>query len=696
MSYSPPSRSERRPRIAWCWLIALASLSALWLGFGTTPGAAQTPRWQIYSPLPGTTISGERVFVMAHVVRGDAAEVARDAILLVDGKAVATRVNGGGLRALLATPLAPGSHRFELRSRSEAWPTFQWSATVPTSGPGSTDAAQAGRARRGDVEGTISTFTRGTSISGDGAALRQEPEGTSHLRLDARGTYGAWRLPVRLYLTTDETGRAQPRHRFSVGLEGPHLRIYGGDIFPTFQPLVLDGARFRGGQAEVHAGPLHAYAARGLLRRGIEGIDPLVGFGGPQGGAYRRSATALRLAVGQQRGFLLGLGVLRATDRADSVDRTLAATPGQNVVAGADASLYLWRALRLSGGAAFSLTTTDTRLGAITQAQADSVFEVELPFDPLEYDHYFILNTTTTPLIPAELTSLAWFARLVSDFSMGGTHRFEARARSVGSSFTSYANPFLIRDRRGLTLTERYASPARRLTASVRASFEEDDLSGSRGMRRTQRRVDMRASWQPTASLPRLTASLRLSERESEPDATGFRFSQDYLRGGSLGAFYALRTGRWQHALHVQGTHQRRSDRIRPQLSSTTSLLNITLLEDPPGPFAFDGEVGLQWAETDGPLVLPGQERWSLRARYRPRPTLEAALRAGRTTTDATDFAGKASRWQFDATGRLRLPAYRVTLELAGGLNRYRERDAGMRAYDETFVVLRTRYDFGR
>ena len=55
-----------------------------------------------------------------------------------------------------------------------------------------------------------------------------------------------------------------------------------------------------------------------------------------------------------------------------------------------------------------SLTTQDISTGPLTRAQVDSVFgDVDLPFDPSDYRRILILNASTFPLRPHELSSLA-------------------------------------------------------------------------------------------------------------------------------------------------------------------------------------------------------------------------------------------------------------------------------------------------
>jgi hypothetical protein len=97
------------------------------------------------------------------------------------------------------------------------------------------------------------------------------------------------------------------------------------------------------------------------------------------------------------------------------------------------------------------LLANDISSGSISKAQFDTTIG-EIPFDPAEYEKYFVLNTSLIPIDPSKLTSLAYQTSF--KFNYFG-HNLIAIYKSIGSEYNSLANSFLRKDVRGFSIYDR-------------------------------------------------------------------------------------------------------------------------------------------------------------------------------------------------------------------------------------------------
>ncbi|GIV60989.1 MAG: hypothetical protein KatS3mg043_2078 [Rhodothermaceae bacterium] len=679
-------------------------MGLVWVG--SSPAAAQAVDgpWQIHSPAPDTLVQDGSLFVVVTLQAGKRLDPA-SVRLYLDGQELTrqAKVSDTSVRLLYARRLGAGRHTLHIEGQEaggSSLPALQWSFRVAGAAEDAAVATAPRPARRFDFTGSTILDTRTSDFSGR-RDLRQEPLRTYVLQAEAEGRYGAFTFPVRLYLTTDEDPRAQPRNRFLVGVRSEHLTLLLGDNTPLYNPLMLDGARTRGIRAELYLHPVRLAGVHGQLRRGIEPERLPGAISGPA--AFTRTLTALRLGVGSERSVLWHLDVARARDDAGSLPEDLAEatglTPMENLVAGSSLSLRLLQGrLYFEGGGALSLTTEDVARGVATRARIDSLFDTHIPVDPADLAWLFTFNTTTVPLRPDRLSSLAWYLR--GRVAAGG-HTFTAEVRQVGEAYVAFGNPFLLSDRRSLTLTDRFKLLGDRLSGTLRYQHygtprRDDPTRASLNADLFYGQVALAPWRRPTWFF----ASLRLHNRSTTREGTGDPASDTRVRSFSVGGYHLARSGDYQHGLSLSYTYTDRRDVLLPALDNVTRVITAGLNETFPFPLYFNMQLNhlLVTSGDQGTLrkltTLSGLIGYRLR-----RPELDVSAGVQNTHTAETELFLTPGGEPLvlpgsDRIGLLLRGVYRLRrdmeLELQLGYDTYR----GEAEYTDRYVVLRHRYTF--
>ncbi|MDI6807683.1 MAG: hypothetical protein QME66_01715 [Candidatus Eisenbacteria bacterium] len=355
-----------------------------------------------------------------------------------------------------------------------------------TSGVALPEFALAFQTGKTSVAGRLPSITGDTyidlksdDITGPGASVRQEPGQTNMFRVRASGKYSILRYSGNVFLTSDEKSNKQPKHKFKGELKLPHLDFYAGDVTPTYSELVLWGKRVRGTQTNLKLGPVGISYVEGETRRKIEGEGQLLtGVGGVDSvvvttaGTFKQRLRGLRTSV--SRGMtVFGVNFAKVQDRPTSIK--FGTDPKENIVLGTDLGFYfLGKRIIMEGEGAVSFITLDTSRGALTKAEADTTFDVSLPFDPSEYEKYFVINSSTVPLDPRDLSSLAYGVRLRGNIKR---NVFDILYRSVGSAYYSLGATSLQNDKAGMKARDQISFGGGLLTGGITYESFRDNLS---------------------------------------------------------------------------------------------------------------------------------------------------------------------------------------------------------------------------
>ncbi|MCU0645976.1 MAG: hypothetical protein MUC94_17170, partial [bacterium] len=245
-----------------------------------------------------------------------------------------------------------------------------------------------------------------------------------------------------------------------------------GDTTPQLNELMLWGTRVRGIEAYFKLGFINLEFVQGEINREIEGVpykivtDPVTGkkryfipntnteitstTGIYRYGTFKQNVFAIRPSFGGGKNFQFGFNLIKVRDDTSSIK--YGALPKDNLVIGPDLLLAIDNhRIELKASAAFSLLANDISNGAITKAEMDSALG-EIPFDPSDYEKYFILNTSLIPLDPSKLNSLAYQASFKFNYF---NNNINVVYKSVGSEFYALANNFLRKDIKGFSIYDR-------------------------------------------------------------------------------------------------------------------------------------------------------------------------------------------------------------------------------------------------
>jgi len=287
-----------------------------------------------------------------------------------------------------------------------------------------------------------------------------------------RGKYGMIEYRGRAFITSREKSQFQPRNRFSLEVGTSWIGAKLGDTYPRFNELILWGKRVRGIEAFLKLGFFNLEFAHGQTQRKIAGIpydettDPATGItqyvnpvtglvdssstGIYKYGTFKQTLLAIRPSFGSGKNFQFGLNFVKVRD--DTSFSTYGRRPKDNLILGPDILLaFDNHRIELKASSAFSLLADDISTGSLSKADLDSALG-EVPFDPSQFDKYFILNASLIPTDPSKLTSLAYQASF--KFNYFGNN-INIIYKSIGSQYLSLANAYLRRDLKGFSIYDR-------------------------------------------------------------------------------------------------------------------------------------------------------------------------------------------------------------------------------------------------
>lgn len=243
--------------------------------------------------------------------------------------------------------------------------------------------------RQGLSEGTLETWQPLRLNNGTFEADQEQTvlDRTYSATATAFWDYRLGRLRLRTRTVADlgdQPGQNQALHRLSFqGSYGPWVDVQLGDQYPSWSPLLMDGARIRGFGAGLTAtrdgnpwGRVR-YAA-GWSRRATDAaiLHYADGSSDTVGGSYDRFVQATHVGFGGGQRALWGLTVVHAIDDTSGQDMRLfdslgSSRPRENLAVGTDLQLWFWkRRIEVFGHVATSLVTDNIRLGAATSERS--------------------------------------------------------------------------------------------------------------------------------------------------------------------------------------------------------------------------------------------------------------------------------------------------------------------------------------
>ncbi|NNE35185.1 MAG: hypothetical protein HKN13_08120, partial [Rhodothermales bacterium] len=539
------------------------------------------------------------------------------------------------------------------------------------------------------IRGSTFIGTRNSDVSGN-RGLRQEPESIYSIRSDLRAELGAFTFPLKAYLTTNESNTSQPRNRFLIGAQSKHLTVLLGDTNPYYSPLALSNTRTRGVMAEVYLRPIRLSFIRGQTRRGLELEqvgDPNT-LATPLLSTYKRQMTAARLSIGGPKSARFSLHALKAQD--DTLSTSFGTRPIENLVAGSDLEFNILKGrFGAAAGAAMSLTTEDISRGVSDKAEIDSLFDVDLPFDPSDFKHIITLNTSTVPIRLDKLNSLAWYS---SAHAKAFGHSVKAEYRSIGGSFFSAGNPFLIGDRKIYSFSDRFRHADGRLFGILRYTQYSNFDDGSFTIPLSNKSMSANVTVAPRNEVPTITTGFRRQLRSR--GTSELPLSDSELNSYTLGLTKQFTLGTKRHTIQILGTRSSRTDVVQPQLDNIALTSTIGLVDQLTRTLSTSvryTRVGIRYVNLNDRQNFHTASG-DISYQFESIPlNVDTGLRY--TYTGGSSLVSSSNRYGFSVAGEYELQQ-NMLVELRVGLDAYRDQQFTEARYTERYVMLRHRYTF--
>ncbi|NOZ60949.1 MAG: hypothetical protein GXO74_04655 [Calditrichaeota bacterium] len=420
----------------------------------------------ILSPEPETSVASDDIVIAASVLGNTDTLNTKATTITVDGvDLTASAEISEYVVSVLPGRLSPGAHQVVLQLKDKqgknlepvSWRFYVMKKREEQAFVGEKKKAYSGNfyAEYRDEKVIDSTLT------------------TSNIGGSIRGAYGSLRFRGNVFITSRDKPEFQPRNRFFFEAGTKWIGVKLGDTSPRWNELMLWGRRVRGVEAYLRFGFFNFEFAMGQTNRKVEGIgysdifDPVPGnpykFINPATGdtivsttgvyhygTYAQNLIAFRPSFGKGENFQFGINLVKVKDDINSVHNST--QPKDNIVVGPDLLIAFDKhRIELKASAAFSLLANDISTGSISKAEFDTTIS-EIPFDPADYEKYFVLNTSLIPIDPSKMTSLAYQTSF--RFNYFG-HNITAIYKSIGSEYNSLANSFLRKDVRGFSLYDR-------------------------------------------------------------------------------------------------------------------------------------------------------------------------------------------------------------------------------------------------
>ena len=496
----------------------------------------QSDYFEILHPEPNIYVSSEDPQVIAIGFKGDLFKSKISAIsLFLDNKNQTSKaVVSEHILTFTADKLKPGRHYIILNghdSEGSVIDMMHWAFQVRDDG----SKKQIGKLSLGG--GKLFSDIRSERV-------KSQRLNTYNSGFNIYGEYNHIRYSASSFFSSLEEDYLQPRNRyfFEIGTRKIGMRL--GDINPRFNDFILWGKRVRGLGLYLTLGYFNLDFVYGQTNRANEGtpypfiVDGQTGekiylhpqsgdtvksiTGILQTGVYTQNLIGLRPSFGSGNKFQLALNFLKVKDDHKSIENGV--LPQDNIVIGPEISAaFDQKRIVFTSQAAYSVLTKDISSGALSKSDIDSVFNVNLPIDPKDYSSIIILNGSTRPLAPKELTSLSYQARLSLNYLK---NKIMITYKNIGSDYYSLGNSFLRTNLRGFSVYDRIHLWNKQLFLNLGYEYFHDKLDNQRDTNPETditllHTISVGLSFLPMSSrIPKLNVMYRDHNRDNELQST--------------------------------------------------------------------------------------------------------------------------------------------------------------------------------
>ncbi len=218
-------------------------------------------------------------------------------------------------------------------------------------------------------------------------------------------------------------------------------------------------------------------------------------------------------------------------------------TPNDNLVIGTDLKISSdSKRMVLEGEVAFSLSNNNIWGGAVSKTEMDTLIDdvvdgklssIDLdmiPFDPIDITDIFIINLNMVPLSPIDpaafddssdvklfdaimsMPSLAYRGKAILNY--WGNY-FSIEYSQVGPEFISLGNPYLVKNKRELSISDKLKLFKNRLMVNVGFKHQDDDIMTNMDDIESQNTFNLGLNILPGPGLPNANLSFKTIDRDN-------------------------------------------------------------------------------------------------------------------------------------------------------------------------------------
>jgi len=220
--------------------------------------------------------------------------------------------------------------------------------------------------------------------------------------------------------------------------------------------------------------------------------------------------------------------------------------PKDNLVIGTDIG-YVSKSKRvvLDGEIAFSLSNSNIWGGAVSKAALDTLIDDDedgklssvdldlIPFDPAEITDIFIINLNMVPLSPidpnafSDSSDISLFEAIMSMPSLAYRGKaalnyfgnfFSIEYSQVGPEFISLGNPYLTKNKRELSISDKLKLFDNRLMVNVGYKHQDDNIMTTMDKIESQNTINLGFNILPGPGLPTANVSFKMIDRDNGID----------------------------------------------------------------------------------------------------------------------------------------------------------------------------------
>jgi|GEM_PF-4711140 len=455
---------------------------------------AQNVVWTIQSPLPNASVAKEELFISLRINESYHFGSESQVKVFLNNNVVTgnVKISGNKLHMLYSGPLLYGKNAIRVEAfvvELNEVATTEWSFLVAGAADDEQYEPELQKQSDYSLTGSVVMDYRKQFLSGPGQSLRQEPLHTATTFIDATARYKNASMPIRMFMSTNNTDARQTMNYFSVGFRNTWVETDLGDLNPTYDELILTGVRVRGGRLMLKYRGNSIQVVHGQMNNAFEGsVENYVpGTGTLPGalvndsqyvapGVYKRTMSAARLQVGpRNEDFRLGLTAFHAKDDTASIQYGL--LPKQNIVGGLDLGVKGFnKTVEINAGVALSVFTNDISNGPLDKETLDTTYNIKLDLDPKDYEDIIILNASTVPTTLDNTDFIAYFGRLTYNNKY---QNFLIEYKKNGALYHSLGNPFLRNNYEGIMASEKFSLFKRKVSVGLIYQNYSNNLNSS-------------------------------------------------------------------------------------------------------------------------------------------------------------------------------------------------------------------------